>query len=36
MLPVDRLLSDTFTLDEINEGFDKLNQGEVMRIVVTI
>ncbi len=33
-LPVDQLLSDTLTLDEINEGFDRLQNGDVARLVV--
>ncbi|WP_322801061.1 hypothetical protein [Thermoflexus sp.] len=31
MLPVDRLLSRTLRLEEINEGFDALARGEVVR-----
>lgn len=33
-LPVDKLHSDTITLDEINDGFDKLAEGESSRIVI--
>lgn len=33
-LPVDRLLSDTLTLDDINEGFEKLASGRAVRQVV--
>ena len=33
-LPVDRLLSGTLTLGEINEGFDRLRTGEAVRQVV--
>lgn len=33
-LPVDELLSETLFLDDINEGFDKLANGEVTRLVV--
>ena len=33
-LPVDRLMSGTIGLDEINEGFDRLDRGEVVRLVV--
>lgn len=33
-LPVDRLLSGRLTLDEINEGFDRLHSGEAVRQVV--
>ena len=33
-LPVDRLLTRTLRLDEINEGFDLLDRGEAIRQVV--
>ena len=33
-LPVDRLLSHTLKLDDINEGFDRLAKGEAVRQVV--
>lgn len=33
-LPVDRLLSGRLTLDEINEGFDRLHEGRAVRQVV--
>jgi Zn-dependent alcohol dehydrogenase len=33
-LPVDRLLTDTLTLDEINLGFDRLARGEGVRQAV--
>lgn len=33
-LPVDRLLTDTLPLEEINEGFDRLKKGKVNRLVV--
>ncbi len=33
-LPVDRLMSGTLALDDINEGFDRLAAGEVVRLVV--
>lgn len=33
-LPVDQLLSDVITLEEINEGFDKLAKGESTRIII--
>lgn len=33
-LPVDKLLSDTLTLDEINEGFERLANGKVIRQVI--
>jgi alcohol dehydrogenase len=31
LLPVDRLLSHTLALDEVNEGFDRLASGEAVR-----
>lgn len=33
-LPVDRLLTDTLTLDQINEGFEKLAAGKAVRQVI--
>ena len=33
-LPVDKLLSGSLTLDEINEGFDRLHEGHAVRQVV--
>lgn len=33
-LPVDRLLTDVLSLDDINEGFDRLDCGEAIRQVV--
>lgn len=33
-LPVDKLLSGRLTLDEINEGFDRLHEGQAVRQVV--
>lgn len=33
-LPVDQLLTDRLSLDEINEGFDRLARGEASRLVV--
>jgi alcohol dehydrogenase len=33
-LPVDRLMSGTLTLDEINEGFDRLHEGKAVRQVI--
>ena len=33
-LPVDQLLSDTISLEQINEGFDRLHKGEVARQVI--
>ena len=35
-LPVDRLMSGTLRLDQINEGFDRLASGEAVRQVLTI
>ncbi|GEO26517.1 alcohol dehydrogenase [Alicyclobacillus acidoterrestris] len=35
-LPVERLLTDKISLEQINEGFDRLARGEASRIVVTI
>ncbi|MFC6886711.1 MULTISPECIES: zinc-binding dehydrogenase [Actinomadura] len=34
-LPVDALLSHRLTLDEVNEGFDRLHAGDAVRQVVT-
>jgi alcohol dehydrogenase len=34
-LPVDKLLSGTLSLDQINEGFDKLQEGKVIRQIIT-
>jgi alcohol dehydrogenase len=33
-LPVDRLLTDTLSLDEINLGFDRLARGQGVRQAV--
>jgi alcohol dehydrogenase len=33
-LPVDRLMSGLLTLDEINEGFDRLHEGKAVRQIV--
>ena len=33
-LPIDRLLSGTLSLDEINEGFDRLRDGRAVRQVI--
>lgn len=33
-LPVDKLLSEKITLDEVNEGFDKLAAGETVRQLI--
>ena len=35
-LPVDRLLTHTLALDEINQGFDRLARGEAIRQVVLL
>ena len=35
-LPVDRLMSGTVKLDELNEAFDRLHAGEVVRQVVAL
>ena len=34
-LPVNRLMSGRLTLDQINEGFDRLHEGKAVRQVVT-
>ncbi len=36
MLPVNKLLSDRITLDQINEGFDRLASGHTVRQIVMI
>jgi alcohol dehydrogenase len=35
-LPVDRLLSETLALDEINAGFDRLASGATVRQVIAL
>lgn len=35
LLPVDRLLSAEMSLDEINEGFDRLREGQLLRGLIT-
>jgi alcohol dehydrogenase len=35
-LPVDRLLTGTLDLDDINDGFDRLHDGQAIRQVVTL
>lgn len=35
-LQIDALLTDTLKLEDINEGFDRLDRGEVARLVVTM
>ena len=34
LLPVDRLLTHRLTLEELNEGFDRLDSGDCIRQVV--
>ena len=34
-LPVDKLLTGTITLDQINEGFDRLREGKAIRQILT-
>ena len=34
-LPVDRLMSERLTLDQINEGFDRLADGHTVRQIIT-
>ena len=33
-LPVDRLMSDHISLDQVNEGFDKLSDGSTVRQII--
>jgi alcohol dehydrogenase len=33
-LPVDKLITHRLTLDQINEGFDRLASGEAVRQVI--
>ena len=35
-LPVDRLVSGYLTLDRINEGFDRLHEGQAVRQIVRL
>ena len=35
-LPVDKLLSSTGPLDDINAAFDRLDRGEVVRHVIVM
>ncbi len=35
LLPVDKLLTHTIPLEEINEGFDRLAAGKAIRQIVT-
>jgi len=34
-LPVDKLIDGKITFDNLNEGFDKLSKGEVVRQILT-
>jgi len=34
ILPVDKLMSEKITLDQVNEGFDKLTAGETVRQLI--
>jgi Zn-dependent alcohol dehydrogenase len=34
-LPLDRLVTRTYPLEEINEAFEAMNSGEVARAVIT-
>ena len=36
LLPVDRLMSERITLDQINEGFDRLADGGTVRQILTL
>jgi alcohol dehydrogenase len=36
MLPVNKLMSDHITLDQINEGFDRLASGHTVRQIITM
>jgi alcohol dehydrogenase len=36
LLPVDRLMSERLTLDQINEGFDRLAEGHTVRQIITL
>ena len=36
MLPVNKLMSDHISLDQINEGFDKLASGHTVRQIITM
>jgi alcohol dehydrogenase len=35
-LPVDRLMSGMLSIDELNEGFDRLHDGHAIRQVVSL
>ncbi len=34
-LPIDSLMSEKLSLDQVNEGFDKLASGETVRQLIT-
>jgi alcohol dehydrogenase len=34
MLPVDQLMSDHLKLEDINEGFDRLQSGHTVRQII--
>jgi alcohol dehydrogenase len=36
LLPVDRLVTGTLALEDINEGFDRLHNGDAIRQVVVL
>lgn len=36
MLPVNKLMSDHISLDQINEGFDSLASGHTVRQIITM
>ena len=36
LLPVNKLMTGTLTLDQINEGFDRLDRGEAIRQVIAM
>ena len=33
-LPIDKLITRTYRLDQINEAFDAMQKGQVMRSVI--
>ena len=35
-LPVDRLMTGTLSLDEVNKGFDQLHDGVAIRQVIVL
>lgn len=36
LLPVHRLMTGTLALDDINDGFDRLHNGQAIRQVITL